>query len=113
MLEDRTKIIMLYDFYGSLLTDRQEEYLQRHYLEDCSLMEIAEEYNVSRQAVHDAIKRAEALLNGFEEKLQLAQRWEKEQHLLKQLEKELQAPRTQVDIEKCRVLLGQVLQSEG
>lgn len=113
MIEDRTKIIMLYDFYGALLTQIQGEYIQRHYLEDCSLTEIAEEYQVSRQAVHDALKRTVLLLNGFEDKLKLAERWEKEQIILKQLEYEIMNPLTKIDIDKCRLLLRQVLQSEG
>lgn len=65
-------INLLYDFYGPLLTARQQRLLELYYERDLSLGEIAGELRVSRQAVHDTIKRAEELLERFEVKLGLA-----------------------------------------
>ena len=72
----------LYDFYGALLTDKQRDCLNMHYLQDLSLGEIAEEFGVSRQAVHDILRRAEQTLEDYEEKLGLAARYAEERKLL-------------------------------
>ena len=69
MLEKTTRINYLFDFYQSLLTEKQQSYMSLYYLDDYSLGEIAEEYEVSRQAVYDNIKRTEAMLEEYEEKL--------------------------------------------
>lgn len=71
MLEKTTRMNYLYDFYQSLLTPKQQSYMSLYYLDDYSLGEIAEEYGVSRQAVYDNIKRTEAMLEEYEEKLLL------------------------------------------
>ncbi|MBM7854377.1 putative DNA-binding protein YlxM (UPF0122 family) [Desulfohalotomaculum tongense] len=70
-MEKVIKITLLYDFYGQLLTERQQRFIELYYGHDFSLGEIAEEYNVTRQAVHDTLKRAEKILTGYEEKLGL------------------------------------------
>lgn len=62
---------MLLDFYGDLLTEKQRDIMQLYYFEDLSLSEIAENENISRQGVHDAIKHAEQYLDEFEEKMGL------------------------------------------
>ena len=59
---------LLLDFYGELLTPRQRELCDLSFNQDLSLSEIAEDTGVSRQAVHDALHRAEAALMDFEEK---------------------------------------------
>ena len=63
---------MLLDFYGELLTDKQRECFDLHYNEDLSLAEIAEEIGISRQGVHEMIKKSEEELRFYEEKLNLA-----------------------------------------
>ncbi len=62
---------LLFDFYQSLLTQKQRKYTSLYYLDDFSLGEIAEEFEVSRQAVYDNIKRTEAMLESYESKLML------------------------------------------
>ncbi|RKO66617.1 YlxM family DNA-binding protein [Desulfofundulus salinus] len=62
---------LLYDFYGQLLTQRQQKFVELYYAHDLSLGEIAEQFGVSRQAVHDVLKRAEHILTRYEEKLGL------------------------------------------
>ena len=63
------EIIMLYDCYGSMLTDKQREYIEMRYNQDLSLGEIAEMTGVSRQAVFDNLTRTEALLRRMEENI--------------------------------------------
>ena len=62
---------LLYDFYGELLTKRQKEIYEEAVLNDCSLGEIAEQYGISRQGVHDNLKRTGRTLHEYEEKLGL------------------------------------------
>lgn len=65
---DAIEIILLYDYYGDLLTDRQRECFEMRYNQDMSLGEIAEELGISRQGVHDNLNRTEALLRNMEVK---------------------------------------------
>ena len=60
---------LLYDFYGELLTEHQKEIYGQFVSEDLSLGEIAKEAGISRQGVHDIIKRCSLALKGYEEKL--------------------------------------------
>ena len=60
---------ILYDYYGDLLKDNQASIIDMYYNLDYSLSEIAEEMNISRQGVYDALKRAEKSLAGYEEKI--------------------------------------------
>ncbi|CAH0346954.1 putative DNA-binding protein [Bacillus sp. CECT 9360] len=76
MLEKTTRINYLYDFYQSLLTEKQQSYMSLYFLDDYSLGEIADEYQVSRQAVYDNIKRTEAMLEEYEAKLSLFQKFQ-------------------------------------
>ena len=71
VLAKTTRINFLFDFYQSLLTDKQRLYMQLYYLDDLSLGEIAGEYDVSRQAVYDNVRRTEAMLEDYEAKLNL------------------------------------------
>ncbi len=66
---------LLYDFYGELLTDHQQEIYEQFVLEDLSLSEIAESAGISRQGVHDLIKRCNKLLEGYEAKLHLVEKF--------------------------------------
>ena len=65
---------LLYDFYGQLLSKRQQEVMALYHEENLSLSEIAEEFGISRQAVHDTLKKAEQALNEYEAKLGLMAR---------------------------------------
>ena len=62
---------ILLDVYGCLLTDKQFEIMDLYYNDDLSLSEIGEQYGISRQGVHDSIKRSEAALDDFENKLNI------------------------------------------
>ncbi|MDF2524265.1 MAG: hypothetical protein K0R31_1906 [Clostridiales bacterium] len=84
------EISLLLDFYGMMLTPRLYEILDLHYNNDYSLGEIAEQLNISRQGVHDNIKRGKAILNELENKLGLLNKFlmqkEKASSLLKVVE---------------------------
>ena len=68
-------ISYLLDFYGQMLTDKQREVTEFYYNDDLSLAEIADHCHITRQGVRDSIKRAEAQLREYEEKLGLARRF--------------------------------------
>ena len=66
---------LLYDFYGELLTEHQKEIYEQFVLEDLSLGEIARDAGISRQGVHDLIKRCNKTLQGYEDKLHLVEKF--------------------------------------
>lgn len=85
MLEKTTRVNYLFDFYQSLLTSKQRNYMSLYYLDDFSLGEIAEEYNVSRQAVYDNIKRTETMLEDYEGKLHLFEKFQERLEIVQKL----------------------------
>ncbi len=74
MFEKNLNMGYLLDFYGDLLSDRKRAVMDMYYNEDLSLAEIAAEIGISRQGVHDLIKKSEEELQTYEEKLRLAAR---------------------------------------
>jgi predicted DNA-binding protein YlxM (UPF0122 family) len=70
-LQKSMELNQLYDVYGALLTEKQKNYFEQYYFNDLSLTEISENNNVSRNAVHDQIKRTIIKLYDYEEKLQV------------------------------------------
>ena len=66
---------MLFDFYGELLTEHQRKIYEDAVYNDLSLSEIAEEQGISRQGVHDLIKRCNRILQDYESKLHLVERF--------------------------------------
>lgn len=66
---------LLYDFYGELLSERQKEVYEQSVFEDLSLGEIARETGLSRQGVHDLVKRSRQLLEEYEKKLHLVEKF--------------------------------------
>ncbi|WP_407929592.1 YlxM family DNA-binding protein [Iocasia frigidifontis] len=75
LLEKVIEIGMLFDFYGKLLTDKQQEAMELYYFQDLSLAEIAERLDISRQGVYDHLHRAEEILRNYENKLALVNRY--------------------------------------
>lgn len=88
-IEDITKQSLLYDFYGQLLTKRQQQVYELYHGENLSLAEIAEELEISRQGVHDALKSAGRSLDGYEEKLGLVQRFLRTDAAIEQIDREI------------------------
>ena len=65
-MDENVEFTMLYDIYGKLLTKKQQEIFEEYYLYNLSLREIAENKNISYQAVRDSIKSSEVTLKNFE-----------------------------------------------
>lgn len=84
-------ISVLFDFYGDILTEKQQEVIDFYYNEDLSLAEISEHQHITRQGVRDSIKRAEAVLLEMEEKLGLAKRFRAVEDGLEQISQEARA----------------------
>ncbi|MGE5473107.1 MAG: YlxM family DNA-binding protein [Ignavibacteriales bacterium] len=74
-MEKNIEICLLLDFYGQLLTPRQEEIMNMYYNNDLSLGEIAENLGITRQGVHDNIRRSENTLIEMEERLSLVKKF--------------------------------------
>lgn len=83
--------LMLFDFYGELLTDKQREYFDLRYNEDLSLGEIAEQCGISRQGVWDIIRRAETAMTEIEEKTGLIKRFIERNAQIDELQNELKS----------------------
>ncbi len=104
-------ISMLMDFYGQLLTEKQRVTLDLYYNQDYSLSEIAEYADITRQGVHDSIKRGEKQLADFENTLGLAERFsdicadfEKMEILIKDIKQRTNDENISDDIEKLEQL---------
>jgi uncharacterized protein len=85
VLDPTTEMNLLYDFYGPLLKAKQRHLLEMYFVEDWSLREIAEHQGVSRQAVFESIKRAKAVLRGFEAKLRLLEKHQQRTRIVAEL----------------------------
>ena len=88
-LERTMRMNYLYDFYQSLLTEKQQKYIELYYLEDFQFSEIAEEMNVTRQAVYDNLKRSRDMLEQYEETLGMYKNFNKRLDLYAKLKKQL------------------------
>lgn len=91
-MDKRFEIALLLDFYSELLTNKQRDIMDLYFNKDLSLSEIAENNDISRQAIHDIIKRCEKILMDYESKLHLL---EKQNHI-NDIKKDI--------IEKCNLL---------
>lgn len=72
---------LLYDFYGELLTEHQRQIYEDAVYGDLSLSELASEYGITRQGIHDLIKRCDKILLGYEEKLHLVEKFNETKRL--------------------------------
>lgn len=86
---------MLFDFYGELLTEHQKNIYEDVVLNDMSLTEIAESYGISRQAVSDLMKRINRILNGYESKLHLVEKFERAKDKVKEIRSEAETLRAE------------------
>ena len=108
-MDKMLKQALLFDFYGELLTDHQKSIYEDFVLNDFSLSEIGEDRNISRQGVYDIIRRCDKLLNGYEEKLHLIQKFlmaKEEVSNIHHLASELLS--TEVDHQKATEYLRQI-----
>ena len=76
-MDKQDRLILLFDYYGDLLSDSQRNYFESYYFDNLSLSEIGENYNVSRNAVSKDLKLASEKLNNYEDKLKIISRDDK------------------------------------
>ena len=86
ILEKKEYYTILFDFYESLFTDKQKEYFKEYYFYDNSLSEIAKNYGVSRSAIFDILNKMHNLLEDYENRLQLYDKFKKRQKLIEEIE---------------------------
>ena len=70
-IDNLAETSLLYDFYGALLTEKRREVMELYHEENFSIVEIAEELGVSKQAVHENLRKSEKILRSYEDKLGL------------------------------------------
>ena len=90
MIDKSTRYSILLEYYEKLLTPRQQSVTKLYYDENFSLAEIAEEFAISRQAVHDALKKTETALDEYEEKLHMAHRLFAREAIIKEVDGQLE-----------------------
>lgn len=84
-LEKNLKMSLLFDFYGKLLTPARQEVFEEYYFNNMSLAEVAENYNISRQAVLDSLKKSEKQLLLLEETLKMLEKYEKTKKIVEEV----------------------------
>ncbi len=94
---------MLYDFYGELLTSHQKKVYEDAIVNDLSLSEIADEQGISRQGVHDIIKRCDKALAEYEEKLHLVEKFTRIKNMISQIDQ-------LTDDERIRQLSNEIIE---
>lgn len=115
-MEKKVYFSCLLAFYGEMLTDNQREMAKLHWEEDFSLAEIAGQFSVSRQSVHDTVSRTEKQLEAWEEKLGLLRRFRAMEKGLRACQEELQqvnaSPDTQAHLAAARRWIKALLDQE-
>lgn len=115
-VEARVALGNLLDFYGPLLTEHRREVMELYCEEDYSLQEIADQLQITRQGVSDAIQKARRQLNGYEDKLGLAARYRalnaQAQACQSALEDVKAAPESREKLSIAREALNSILQIE-
>ena len=101
---------LLYDFYGELLTEHQKQIYEDVLLNDYSLSEVAQEQGISRQGVHDLIKRCNKILQDYESKLHLVEKFVAIKEQIKKMEASLQGTE-QPDREELIRQLNEILEN--
>ena len=100
MIEKKMRLGDLFDFYGELLTEKQKNILFLYCMQDLSFGEISEELGISRQAVFDTIRRVDDILNNFETKLSLLEKFRYTQKVIKEINSEIMDIKEAEEIEK-------------
>ena len=103
-MEKNVKISMLNEIYGKLLTQKQNEILDDYYNQDLSLSEIAENNQITRQAVRDILQKAEKKLNEYEQKLMLLKKEEEQEKKIKKILAELTSQKEKCNLETQKIL---------
>lgn len=117
MMEEKVTQTYLYDFYGELLNEHQRRIYEYFVFDDLSLGEIAAEEGISRQGVHDMVRRCTKTLEGYEEKLHLIakfrsakQKAERIHHLTREFGKNQTEEQSGAIIEEIAQISNQILE---
>ncbi len=87
-MDNRTYLTILYDYYGDLFTEKEKKYFEEYYFSNFSLSEIAENHQVSRNAIHKSIKSVQEKLENYEEKLKLYSNQQKINKIISEIKDE-------------------------
>lgn len=109
-MDEILKQSLLYDFYGELLTEHQKEIYEQFIIEDLSLSEIARDAGISRQGVHDLIKRCNKILEEYEDKLHLVERFLSIKEKVHQMNDLLEQAEQSQSIQKIRKISGEIIE---
>ena len=116
VMEKKVTFSWLLAFYGEMLTENQREMSRLHWEEDLTFAEIAQQFSVSRQSVHDTVARVEKQLSTLEEKLGLVARFRAVEDGLQRCRTELDSvsatPETQKHLAAAKQMISQLLDQE-
>ena len=107
---------LLFDFYGELLTERQQEIYEDVVMNDMSLSEAAEAYGISRQGIHDTLRRCERAMHEMEQKLHAVEQFEKVRRAVESMDRILEDPGNGIPEEtneKLRGLTAEIMRDIG
>lgn len=105
MPADQTKVNMLLDFYGQILSEKQRNAVIMYYSDDMSITEIADELGVSRQAAYDNVKRGLQELTTLDEKLNLMNRFSSAKNIISEVYDKTNDPSIREAMKKLEDLL--------
>ena len=88
-MENQVLLCILYDYYGELLTNKQQQYFKDYYFENLSLSEMSENYDISRNDINKNLKETEEKLFYYEEKLKLYEKNKKIKKIIDKLDDDL------------------------
>ena len=108
-MEKKVEVSILCQIYGKLLTKKQFEFIDDYYNNDLSLSEIAENNNITRQAVRDVIKKGESKLFEFEEKLLIMKKMQKQDKQIQEIIEELNKIKDTSSDKKIEKILSKVM----
>ena len=108
-MEKKIEVSMLCQIYGKLLTEKQCEFIDDYYNNDLSLSEIAENNNITRQAVRDIIKKGENKLFEYEEKLLIMKKMLKQEKQIQEIIDELNKIKDTSSDKKVEKILSNVM----
>lgn len=104
---------LLYDFYGELLTDHQRHIYEDVIINDLSLSEIAQERGITRQGVHDLVRRCDRILEDYEKKLRLVEKFQTTKALAGQIDRLLDEYQSHPDhqlLEEARQTAARIME---
>ena len=108
MLDEITEFSILFDFYGELLSENMREIFRLYHEENLTLSEIAQGKEISRQAVHETVRKAESKLREYESKLGLVARFTRTGEVLRSVEADVTELNAENLSREGRQLVGQI-----